>query len=239
MTRLPLTIAVMLCSCFMASAALRAQEPEGKPDIKADDGPTTEQAAAPQQLELDEGKLLVPVPGNWAKVEPRSRIIEHEFQVSATKPDETAAEAPEPATDQGRMTITLSGGTIEANMQRWLGQFRLGRDADGEDAMQRESFEVGPLKVHQLDIAGTFFDMPKGPFGEKIERPDYRMLGAMIETPASGTWYIKFYGPAELVEQQSEAFREMLSGLKGTGKVEAEPESEAPAEKPVDVPQSE
>lgn len=217
MTRL--AVAAVLVGGSLAYAQEPAAEPAAAPS--ATTSPPAVEATAPvepQRVVFAQGRLAMTVPGEWKQVEPRNRIIECEFAI-APAPAEPAADDAQPAAtpdilpEPGRMTVTLSGGTIEDNMQRWLGQFRLGHDADGQDAFKRDKTTVGDLTVHRADIAGTYFDAPQGPFGPKVERSDYRLLGAMIETPEMGTWYLKFYGPQDLIEQQAEAFDAIVQSL--------------------------
>src|SRR5690606_27804196 len=98
--------------------------------------------------------------------------------------------------------------------RRWIGQFRLGRDADGEDAVQQEEIEIEGGTLHLLDISGTYFDAPGGPFGPKVERTDYRMLGAIIEIEDGPLYFVKFYGPQKVVEANAKDFRKMVRAAK-------------------------
>jgi gluconolactonase len=69
--------------------------------------------------------------------------------------------------------------------------------------------------VTLVDIPGTYKDMPGGPFagGKTIERPDYRMLAAIIESPEAGSYFLKLYGPAATIAQHADGFRKMIEGL--------------------------
>jgi hypothetical protein len=79
--------------------------------------------------------------------------------------------------------------------------------------MRRDELKLRGAVAHVLDIAGTYFDSPQGPFGPKVELTDYRMLGAIIEIEGAGKYFVKFYGPATIVEENREAFEEMLASL--------------------------
>src|SRR5687768_13449833 len=63
-------------------------------------------------ISLGEGKLLLKAPEKWVRREPKVRIIEHEFAVEGKK-----------GQDVGRVTVMGAGGTIEANIERWITQF--------------------------------------------------------------------------------------------------------------------
>ena len=47
-----------------------------------------------------------------------------------------------------------------------------------------------------VDLSGTYMDRP-GPMAPGVERPNYRMLAAIIETTQNGNHFIKFYGPQQ------------------------------------------
>jgi len=65
--------------------------------------------------------------------------------------------------------------------------------------------------VYVVDVSGTYKDAP-GPFAKAVERPGYRMLAAVIETP-DGNYFIKFYGPKQTVADHAKAFHAMLGGM--------------------------
>jgi hypothetical protein len=89
---------------------------------------------------IGEGKLALKAPAGWKKVQPKSRIIEAEFEIPAAKDDEIA----------GRLTAMGAGGTVEANIERWVAQFT------GEGVKPKvEKKTIGGSEVHVVDLAGT------------------------------------------------------------------------------------
>lgn len=228
---------ILLGSFFSYSLGQETATTEEKPAAPEH---ASEDAKPPvwQKFTAYEGRLQLSAPSTWKKVKPRSNLIEVEFSIPPAEAD--GVEKTDPIGDvevpHGRLTMMSAGGDVDANIRRWISQFRLGRDADGKDAMKREEKKIECGVVHTLDIAGTFFDSPRGPFGPKIERPDYRMLGAIIEVNGAGKFFIKFYGPAKLVERNQKAFEKMLAKIKST-----DTEAEANAENATDgkaVPKS-
>jgi hypothetical protein len=154
-------------------------------------------------MELADGKLVVTTPESWKKKMPRSRIIEHEYEVPAVEGDEQA----------GRMTVMGAGGSIEDNIGRWVSQF----DLKGGKPKKEET-KVAGQKVYLVDISGTYKDTPPGagPFSgaKPILRQNYRMLAAIIATEKDGQHFIKFYGPKATVAKNEEAFKKMIDSLK-------------------------
>lgn len=167
------------------------QEPEKKTDV----------------IKLADGKVTLPAPKQWQRRQPRTRIVEHEFAAPPAEGDEAAA----------RITLMRAGGGVEANIQRWIGQFVQPDGGASADKTKQEKSEVSGAVVHVVDISGTYKDRQGGgPFsgGREVRREKYRMLGAIIATENSGHYFIKVIGPAKTVAANEKPFREMLKGLK-------------------------
>lgn len=113
----------------------------------------------PQEIQLADGNLTLPVPASWEKVDPRSRMIAYEFTLPAVEEGGTP----------GRMTIMSAGGGVEANIKRWVGQFQTTEGKPiGEDAKQITKKQVSGITTHLVDLSGEYQDQPRGPFGPKI-----------------------------------------------------------------------
>ncbi len=169
------------------------------------------QEAKPTTVELADGKIVLVAPAAWVSVKPKSNIVQYEF--SAPKVEEKDKDK------AARITFTASGGSVEANIDRWYTQFEQADKSSTKDKAKVEKFDAdGQTIVHWVDIPGTFKDtMGAGPFAPSkapTMRENYRMLGAIIETKGMGNHYVKITGPSETVEQLSEGFKKMLKELK-------------------------
>lgn len=156
-------------------------------------------------ISLGEGKFVLQAPEKWDRKEPRTRIVEHEFAVEGKK-----------GQDAGRVTIMPAGGTIELNIDRWVSQFAQPDGKKTKDKPKIDKKTIAGVPVHIVDIAGTYKDTMGGPFarGKTIDRANYRMLGAIIEGgPSVGNYFIKFYGPEEIVKDNGKAFQKMIESL--------------------------
>lgn len=156
-------------------------------------------AQAQKDRELDLKVFKVTAPEKWVKKEPRSRIIAYEYGAPAAKGD--------PA--DGRFTVMQAGGSVKANVDRWIGQFS---QPGGKDAAKVEEKKIKGLEVHLVDISGTYKDRPRGPFGPTVERENYRMLAAIVVTDKAQIFF-KFYGPAKTIAEHDKAFHKMIEGL--------------------------
>ncbi len=186
---------------------------------------------ANHQIDLAEGKILLTAPKSWVRTQPRVRFIDHEFTVPATKeeaakinppkaepPADTPKEdAPQPESLDGRVTVMGAGGAVEANIERWIGQFS---QADGSETKNlvpeaERKTTIAGLEVLRVDLSGTYHDSPRplDPTAKAVDRENYRMLAAIVVTPKLGNYFIKFYGPRPLVDDHAAEFNKMIAGL--------------------------
>ena len=157
----------------------------------------------------EEGFSLA-APEGWKRVQPKSSIVETEFSI----PSEGEGLQP------GRMTVMGAGGSIQANVDRWYGQFAQPDGSDTKSKATTKKVKLAGCDVTIVDITGTYKDAPAGPFagGKAVDRPDYRMLAAIVETPDRGNYFLKFYGPGKTVAKYTDGFRTMVEGLVPVGK---------------------
>jgi hypothetical protein len=153
---------------------------------------------------IGEGKLELTAPTHWTKKEPASRIVEAEFAVPPSKGDETP----------GRLTAMGAGGSIESNIDRWVGQFA--GEGGAAAKAKRDKASVNGADIEIVDLAGTYKDSPGGPFagGKTINRENYRMLGAIIQTKDRGNYFLKLYGPKATIDENEKGFQDMVKSLK-------------------------
>ena len=196
-------LASLAIVCFVQVSAT-AQETSD--DKATQESPAATEKAEPFAVKVADGNIVFSASGPWQRVQPRSRMLEAEIKIPKIGDD--------PA--DGRLTIMGAGGSIEANIERWKGQFSQPDGGDTSDKTKVEVKTIAGQKVNMVDIAGTFLDQPGGPMagGPKVERPNYRMLAAIIETENYGNYFVKFYGPKPTIDKNADAFKKMIKSLK-------------------------
>jgi hypothetical protein len=177
--------------------------------------PATEAGPETRVFTIADGGFSLRAPAGWQRVQPKSGIVETEFAI----PSEGAAADGAPA-QPGRMTVMGAGGTVQANIDRWYGQFTQPDGSETKTKATTKKLDLAGCKVTLVDIPGTYKDSPGGPFagGRAVDRPDYRMLAAIVETPDRGNHFLKFYGPAKTVAAHADGFRTMVEGMVAAGK---------------------
>ncbi len=97
------------------------------------------------------------------------------------------------------------GGGIQANLDRWIGQFQ------GTPESKIEEKEMGGRKVSFLTARGTFMDSMGGPFsGNKTPKENYMMLAAILPSD-QGAVFLKLTGPQASVEAMKAEFEKFAA----------------------------
>ena len=104
-----------------------------------------------------------------------------------------------------------TGGSVDANVQRWIGQFERPQGAPGDG--NRTTFDVGNLKVTTVDVSGTYIAEVRPGATERHNKPNFRMRAAVVETP-KGPYFIKLTGPANTVKSASPVFDTFLRSVR-------------------------
>ncbi|HTC89539.1 MAG TPA: hypothetical protein VK686_14630 [Bryobacteraceae bacterium] len=104
------------------------------------------------------------------------------------------------------------GGSVEANLDRWISQFLQADGKPSKDAAKIAKRTIHGLPVTTVDVAGAYTGMggPTAPGAPAM--PGYRMLGAIVEGP-QGSIFFKFTGPAKTIGANLVAFDKMLESL--------------------------
>ncbi|HUA17361.1 MAG TPA: hypothetical protein VMB25_01370 [Bryobacteraceae bacterium] len=108
------------------------------------------------------------------------------------------------------------GGSVEANLDRWIGQFLQGDGKPSRSAAKIETRTVHGLKITSVDVSGAYTGMggPMAKPGPAV--PGYRLLGAIVEGP-KGSVFLKFTGPERTVTRNRAAFDRMLASFEPAG----------------------
>ena len=141
-------------------------------------------------------------PDKWEKVETTSSMRKAQFKVNDAG-KKNSAEVVFFHFGPG------DGGGVQANVNRWYGQFQEPREKIGAKS---EKTKIGKHDVTFVHAQGTYLSGMPG--GAQTPQPGSALLGAIIESE-QGAVFIKMTGPAGLVKSAESDFRKMVdSALK-------------------------
>lgn len=193
------------CQQRQPPSATSAPAAKAAPTSAAASSPPTQEEAAPADkgkpsadspniVALDAFRLTAPT--NWTRKPLSSPFVLAEFALPHAAGDEL----------DGRLTISTAGGGVDANINRWRGQFQ-----PQPNSASQEQVDIAGVKATLVDLAGDFNDQ-RGPFAPGELRPNYRMIAAVL--PVDGQLYfIKATGPAKTIAANAEAIRAFVKSM--------------------------
>jgi hypothetical protein len=101
------------------------------------------------------------------------------------------------------------GGSVEANMARWSGQFTV---AGHPAPAKTEKKQIHGLTVTTMDVTGTYAGMSGPMMSPDAPKPETRMLAAIVEGPG-GNIFLKFTGPAKTIAANQQKYESLLNSI--------------------------
>jgi len=106
-----------------------------------------------------------------------------------------------------------SGGSADANIQRWIGQIEQADGKPSSAVAKKESRTINGLTVSLVDVSGTYTaEMSPGSTAHN-NKPHFRLRAGVVDTPR-GPYFIKLTGPAQTIAKWDAAFNQFVSSLK-------------------------
>jgi hypothetical protein len=102
------------------------------------------------------------------------------------------------------------GGGVDANVERWKGQFRQSGGKAVETQTRKRT--IHGLAVTTVDISGEYTGMGGPMAASKSVKSGYRLLGAIVEGPG-GNIFLKFTGPAKTIAANQKKFEQLLESF--------------------------
>ena len=102
------------------------------------------------------------------------------------------------------------GGTVDANIKRWTGQFA--QPGGAAPAAKTAKHTINGFAVTTVDVSGTYTGMGGPMATSHAPQPNYRLLGAIVEAP-QGLVFFKFTGPSKTAAGNQAAFDKMLASI--------------------------
>jgi hypothetical protein len=162
--------------------------PAASSELPPSHPPIDQSGAAP--IISTEGKPTWQVPPGWQEV-PGGQFLVAKFNISGSD------------NSQAAVNVSVSGGGLAANVNRWRGQLGLSSLSEAALAKESKSITVSTGQATLVDMTGT-----DGRTGQKA-----RLVGVIVPQ-GDRTWFYKLMGNPELVEQQVKSFTNFVQTVK-------------------------
>jgi hypothetical protein len=115
--------------------------------------------------------------------------------------------------EDGELTVFYfgpgQGGSIDANVDRWVKQFGEVNPSD----VKRADREANGLRQHTVELESGTFSSGTGMGGGGKPKENFGLIGGIVETP-SGAYFFKLTGPSKTVKKAKADFYKLLDSIK-------------------------
>jgi hypothetical protein len=118
--------------------------------------------------------------------------------------------------EDGELIVYYFGtgaGTIDANIDRWIGQIQQPDGTATNDKATRTTQTVNGLRLTMVDATGTYVAEMRPGSTDRYNKPGFRLRAAVVETPR-GPYYVKMTGPAKTIGAADAAFTAFVGSLR-------------------------
>ena len=106
-----------------------------------------------------------------------------------------------------------SGGSVEANLQRWIGQMEQPDGRSSFEVASTTGFETNGLAVTVLDVSGIYVAAVSPGSATRLSKPNFRLMAAVVETPI-GPYFFKLTCPDRTVARWNKRFAAFLRSIR-------------------------
>lgn len=164
------------------------------------------QTTVPQNTVQSEHTLTWQPPEGWQKEQPQSTMRKAQYRLARVDGD------PEDAT-VAIFYFPGQGGSVQANIQRWYGQFKQPDGKSTADIAKVTKTTANGLQQSLIEITGTYLFKPMMMAPKATEKPNFKMLGGIVETPG-GPWFVKLVGPKKTIDKWQDSFYDFMKTFK-------------------------
>ena len=180
------------------------------PEPTASNAPSPLVPAPKAETPAPASSVLPPVEITWAdppglkRVPPKSPMRKASYEVPKVSGD----------TEDGELAVFYfgpgQGGSIDANVDRWVKQFSGVSPGD----VKRADRQANGLRQHTVEVQHGTFDAGQMSMGASSgPKQNYALEGAIVEAP-SGAYFFKMTGPAKTIAAAKPAFLQLLDSVR-------------------------
>ncbi len=193
--RFELAAVVLLTAMLTGCSENNPAETESAPGPAVSAGPARTSGAG---LEFE-------APSTWISETPSSSMRLAQYRLPRLEGDPEDAEL-------AVFYFGGQGGSVQANVDRWIGQFS---NPDGSPVTHPQVSErdVNGIPLTIVDVRGTYHQAQGPMMAQTTAKENYRMLAAVAEGPV-GPSFFKLTGPQPTVDHFEESFNAFLDTLR-------------------------
>jgi hypothetical protein len=143
-------------------------------------------------------------PAEWLSEKPSSSMRQAQYRLPRVEGDP----------EDGEVVVFYfqgQGGGVQANIDRWIGQFQKADGSPANDARTTKR-EIHGVPLTLVDVSGTYLASMGPMLSEVKAKPGFRMVAAVAES-AAGPWFFRMTGPEKTVARWEPSFQAFLGSI--------------------------
>lgn len=153
------------------------------------------------------GPMTVQAPKGWIEKAAAGPMRRMQFNLPRAQGD----------SEDGELVVFYfgkgEGGSVEANINRWVGQFAQPDGTPSRNKAKIEKRQVSGMNVTTVDLKGTYqASMTPMATERVVNKPGFRLLAAIVETP-EGSYFFKLTGPEKTIARWADSFQQFINSI--------------------------
>ncbi len=206
---LRLSAVLCICTVVIACSGSSPTSPTGTMTPAPGPGsgqPSTMTPAPAQSGAPAGGNLRYQAPAAWKSEPPSSGMRFAQFVLPKADGDAEDAALVIFYFGQGQ------GGGVQANLDRWVGQMQQPDGNSSQAKAKTETAKINGLNATLLDVTGTYTAEMTPGAGDRQNKTNYRLRGAVVETP-KGAYFVKLTGPQKTIQRWESEFTAFINSF--------------------------
>jgi hypothetical protein len=153
---------------------------------------------------INGGGITFDVPTGWKSAKPSSSMRRAQLVIPPVEGDKDSCEV---------VLFAFPGGagSVDANIERWAGQFKGANDAPPKPLSK--VLKGQNTEVTHVEISGRYVAPLMPGSRETVDKPNYKLLGAIVVTPEV-SYFLKAVGPDATMKAASKDFDALIASMK-------------------------
>ena len=153
---------------------------------------------------INGGGITFDVPEGWKSSKPSSSMRRAQLAIPPVAGDKEPGEV---------VLFAFPGGagSVDANIERWAGQFR---DAGGAPPKALTKTEKGKnTDVTRVEVSGRYVAAVSPGSRETLDKSNFKLVGAIVVTPEV-SYFLKAVGPDATMKAAAKDFDALIASMK-------------------------
>ncbi len=195
---------LFVASLLLVTACADSNAPKPIAPTSPPPSPVADAPASPHALPAKHVEYVFTAPEGWVSETPRTmRKLQYKLARQGADADDV------------EVWVSIAGGTREANLARWLGEFVQPDGKETKDVAKTSTRKVNGIEMFEFDVSGTCV-AGSGMMGGATDAKPKENWREIVTSFGEGQeqWFVKIRGPIGSVAYWEPSYRKFVESVK-------------------------